>query len=137
MDFVRSCLPMLRTEHVSFFLIYNLYILFSGIVALEHFYCGCKIDETYKISMRKIRCPYITSNIFFETKKEKLMFNFNGYANFKVILIFYIFQVFFVLRKKQSQVTFLHVYHHTNLAVSTWAYLKYVKGSTLKITILK
>ncbi|XP_054274964.1 elongation of very long chain fatty acids protein AAEL008004-like [Macrosteles quadrilineatus] len=36
--------------------------------------------------------------------------------------------VFFVLRKKQSQVTFLHVYHHSNLAISTWAYLKYVKG---------
>ncbi|XP_075235915.1 very long chain fatty acid elongase 7-like [Lycorma delicatula] len=36
--------------------------------------------------------------------------------------------IFFVLRKKQSQVTFLHVYHHANLAVSTWAYLKYVKG---------
>ncbi|KAG8337165.1 elongation of very long chain fatty acids protein AAEL008004-like [Homalodisca vitripennis] len=36
--------------------------------------------------------------------------------------------IFFVLRKKQSQVTFLHVYHHSNLAVSTWAYLKYVKG---------
>lgn len=37
-------------------------------------------------------------------------------------------QVFFVLRKKQSQVTFLHIYHHSNMAVSTWAYLKYLKG---------
>ncbi|XP_018901859.2 very long chain fatty acid elongase AAEL008004 isoform X1 [Bemisia tabaci] len=36
--------------------------------------------------------------------------------------------VFFVLRKKQSQVTLLHVYHHTNMALSTWAYLKYLKG---------
>lgn len=37
-------------------------------------------------------------------------------------------QVFFILRKKQSHVTFLHVYHHTNMVLSTWAYLKYVKG---------
>nr|CAD7414595.1 unnamed protein product [Timema cristinae] len=35
-------------------------------------------------------------------------------------------QVFFVLRKKQSQVTFLHVYHHTITATSSWAYLKYI-----------
>ncbi|XP_014260806.1 elongation of very long chain fatty acids protein AAEL008004-like isoform X1 [Cimex lectularius] len=37
--------------------------------------------------------------------------------------------IFFVLRRKQNQVTFLHVYHHTNMAVSTWAFIKYVKGS--------
>ncbi|XP_065212276.1 very long chain fatty acid elongase 4-like isoform X2 [Planococcus citri] len=35
---------------------------------------------------------------------------------------------FFILRKKQSHVTFLHVYHHANMVVSTWAYLKYIKG---------
>lgn len=37
--------------------------------------------------------------------------------------------VLFVLRKKQQQVSFLHVYHHTNMAVATWAYVKYVRGS--------
>ncbi|CAG2062349.1 unnamed protein product [Timema podura] len=37
-------------------------------------------------------------------------------------------QVFFVLRKKQSQVTFLHVYHHAITATSSWAYLKYIPG---------
>nr|XP_018901840.1 PREDICTED: elongation of very long chain fatty acids protein AAEL008004-like [Bemisia tabaci] len=36
--------------------------------------------------------------------------------------------VFFVLRKKQSHVTFLHVYHHANMVLSCWAYLKYIKG---------
>lgn len=36
--------------------------------------------------------------------------------------------VFFVLRKKQSQVTLLHVYHHANMAASTWGYLKYIRG---------
>ena len=40
-------------------------------------------------------------------------------------------QVFFVLRKKQSHVTFLHVYHHTNMVLSTWIYLKYIKGKRL------
>ncbi|XP_037910706.1 elongation of very long chain fatty acids protein 7-like [Hermetia illucens] len=36
--------------------------------------------------------------------------------------------VFFVLRKKQGQVTFLHVYHHTVTALFSWGYLKYLPG---------
>lgn len=36
--------------------------------------------------------------------------------------------VFFVLRKKQNQITVLHVYHHANMVISTWAYLKYIRG---------
>uniref|UniRef100_A0A1A9V750 Elongation of very long chain fatty acids protein n=2 Tax=Glossina TaxID=44049 RepID=A0A1A9V750_GLOAU len=35
---------------------------------------------------------------------------------------------FFVLRKKQSQVSFLHVYHHTVTATFSWMYLKYAPG---------
>ncbi|KAK9738401.1 GNS1/SUR4 family [Popillia japonica] len=34
--------------------------------------------------------------------------------------------VFFVLRKKQSQVTFLHVYHHSIMVLFTWGYLKFL-----------
>ncbi|XP_024884284.1 elongation of very long chain fatty acids protein 7-like, partial [Temnothorax curvispinosus] len=36
--------------------------------------------------------------------------------------------VFFVLRKKQSQITFLHVYHHTLKVISSWCYLKFLPG---------
>ncbi|XP_029679457.1 elongation of very long chain fatty acids protein 4 [Formica exsecta] len=36
--------------------------------------------------------------------------------------------VFFVLRKKQNQVTFLHVYHHTITAIFSWCYLKLLPG---------
>ncbi|KAL0109561.1 hypothetical protein PUN28_014550 [Cardiocondyla obscurior] len=36
--------------------------------------------------------------------------------------------VFFVLRKKQNQITFLHVYHHTIMAFFTWCYLKFLPG---------
>ncbi|KAH8264282.1 hypothetical protein KR038_005933 [Drosophila bunnanda] len=35
---------------------------------------------------------------------------------------------FFVLRKKDNQISFLHVYHHTVTALFSWAYLKYVPG---------
>ncbi|KAH1009744.1 elongation of very long chain fatty acids protein 7 [Dendroctonus ponderosae] len=36
--------------------------------------------------------------------------------------------VFFVLRKKDSQISFLHVYHHSITMVGSWAYLKYLPG---------
>lgn len=36
--------------------------------------------------------------------------------------------VFFVLRKKESQVTFLHVYHHTAVVFFSWLGVKFVPG---------
>ncbi|CAH4008659.1 elongation of very long chain fatty acids protein 7-like [Pieris brassicae] len=36
--------------------------------------------------------------------------------------------VFFVLRKKDKQVTFLHVYHHVVMALYSWSYLKFAAG---------
>lgn len=36
--------------------------------------------------------------------------------------------VFLVLRKKNSHITFLHVYHHTTMIITGWSYLKYIKG---------
>ncbi|KAK4875912.1 hypothetical protein RN001_012334 [Aquatica leii] len=36
--------------------------------------------------------------------------------------------VFFVLRKKYSQITFLHVYHHAGMCLLTWTGTKYVAG---------
>ncbi|XP_071952654.1 very long chain fatty acid elongase 4-like [Antedon mediterranea] len=36
--------------------------------------------------------------------------------------------VFFILRKKDNQVTFLHVYHHSSMVVNWWLGVKYVAG---------
>ncbi|XP_060852507.1 elongation of very long chain fatty acids protein 4-like [Rhopalosiphum padi] len=36
--------------------------------------------------------------------------------------------VFFVLRKKQSHVSFLHVYHHTKMVISCWVHLRFFKS---------
>lgn len=36
--------------------------------------------------------------------------------------------VFFILRKKNSQLTFLHVYHHSTMIFNWWAGVKYVAG---------
>lgn len=36
--------------------------------------------------------------------------------------------IFFILRKKNGQLTFLHVYHHSTMAVICWYVAKYVPG---------
>lgn len=41
--------------------------------------------------------------------------------------------VFFVLRKKQSQVTFLHVYHHSCTMFFSWGYLKFLPGNYISV----
>ncbi|KAK7488444.1 hypothetical protein BaRGS_00020229 [Batillaria attramentaria] len=36
--------------------------------------------------------------------------------------------IFFILRKKNGQLTFLHVYHHSTMAIICWYVAKYVPG---------
>ena len=45
-------------------------------------------------------------------------------------VIEFIETIFFVLRKKHNQVTFLHIYHHISTIVIFWVFLKY-SGSKL------
>lgn len=42
--------------------------------------------------------------------------------------------VFFVVRKKDSQISFLHLYHHTIMVIATWALLKYSPTHTIIFT---
>ena len=42
--------------------------------------------------------------------------------------------LFFVLRKKQSQITFLHVYHHSTMIWNWWIAAKYVAGGQRAFT---
>lgn len=42
--------------------------------------------------------------------------------------VFYVAQIFFILRKKNGQLTFLHVYHHATMIFNWWAGVKYVAG---------
>ena len=39
-----------------------------------------------------------------------------------------ILQLFFVLRKKENQVTILHLYHHTVTPLETWVCVKFIAG---------
>jgi hypothetical protein len=44
--------------------------------------------------------------------------------------------IFFMLRKKNNQLSFLHVYHHSTMFVFSWIGTKYVPGGSAFLPIL-
>lgn len=40
----------------------------------------------------------------------------------------FFYQIFFVLRKKNNQISFLHIYHHTAMAYGVYFYLRFMSG---------
>lgn len=53
-----------------------------------------------------------------------------GYSYYILKLVDYLDTVFFILRKKWAQVSFLHVYHHVMTSVVAYIFLLYAPGLT-------
>lgn len=70
-----------------------------------------------------------TCNIENEKKRSEILLCIWLYFAAKVTELFD--TIFFVLRKKYNQVTFLHLYHHSIMMIGTWAYGKYWPSETL------
>ncbi|CAH2045625.1 unnamed protein product, partial [Iphiclides podalirius] len=57
------------------------------------------------------------------------------YTYFLIKIIDLLDTVFFVLRKKQNQVTFLHVYHHFGMVAVAWGMVKWVPGGHMTLLV--
>ncbi|XP_063627894.1 very long chain fatty acid elongase AAEL008004-like [Cydia splendana] len=57
------------------------------------------------------------------------------YAYFYIKIIDLLDTVFFILRKKQEQVTFLHVYHHFGVIMVAWGITKWVPGGHMTMLV--
>lgn len=101
-----------------FIILYNFSLIFlSGYMCLEFFmtatlmgysYTCAPVDWTYSTDSLNMRLVSV-SWLFFFSKIIELMDT-----------------VFFILRKKNDQVTFLHVYHHSTMIINWWMAAKYV-----------
>lgn len=84
-------------------------------------------DNYYKYLLG-FGCAYVT-------KEEDNVFRFKMYRAFWIVtlnkLLDLLDTVFFVLRKKQSHVTFLHVHHHAAMVAIIWIFGKYYPGKLL------
>lgn len=68
----------------------------------------------------------------YNTNDKSLEILTYAYHTFLLKLLELVETVFFVLRKKQNQVSKLHVYHHTSTAILGWIMVKYTGGKSLK-----
>ncbi|XP_022265430.1 very long chain fatty acid elongase 7 isoform X2 [Canis lupus baileyi] len=60
----------------------------------------------------------------YELKKAMITYNFS----IVLFSVYMCYEIFFVLRKKNSQVTFLHVFHHTIMPWTWWFGVKFAAG---------
>lgn len=102
---------------------YNIFqVLACAIMIREYFLSGFKLEHMYKCS-----------NPDFNESKRMLRSR-----NFMLWLkgIELIETVLFVLRKKQNQVSNLHVYHHISTFFLGWYFMKYVGGGMLQFSVV-
>ncbi|XP_072758487.1 very long chain fatty acid elongase AAEL008004 [Anoplolepis gracilipes] len=97
--------------------------------AVQVFFSIWLASMTLNISIKHFFSPYGDSSQLphAETKHTQTVLSTAWWYFFSKIVEF-LDTVFFILRKKQNQVTFLHVYHHSITAFFSWCYLKYIPG---------
>nr|XP_019538770.2 elongation of very long chain fatty acids protein 7-like [Aedes albopictus] len=71
---------------------------------------------------------FLCQGVDYSTEGVPLAITRRAYIYFMVKVLDLLDTVFFVLRKKQNQVTFLHVYHHTGMVMLSWSGVKWFPG---------
>ncbi|XP_037028075.1 elongation of very long chain fatty acids protein 7-like isoform X1 [Bradysia coprophila] len=97
-----------------FQVLFNLYI---GTVGIYNSYWNSAFSITCQPIDYTIRTPQM----------NKLIFITYLYYSSKYVDL--LDTIFFVLRKKFNQITFLHVYHHAGMIFATYVFCKYLAGS--------
>lgn len=85
--------------------------------------CSISIQESNVVTSILSKKCEIT-----RTREKELSLYSGAWYYFFSKVIDFLDTTFFVLRKKQNQVSFLHVYHHSITALFSWGYLKYAPG---------
>ncbi|XP_018327717.1 elongation of very long chain fatty acids protein 7-like [Agrilus planipennis] len=71
---------------------------------------------------------FICEPISYSTDEMSIFVARHVWLYFIIKVIDLLDTVFFVLRKKNNQISFLHVYHHTGMVLLGWAGTKYIAG---------
>uniref|UniRef100_T1HAW0 Elongation of very long chain fatty acids protein n=1 Tax=Rhodnius prolixus TaxID=13249 RepID=T1HAW0_RHOPR len=84
---------------------------------------------------------YFVRNIGPKLMQNREAFNLKPvifyYNILQILVCLYLFcKVFFVLRKKNNKVSFLHLYHHTGMVLLTWSCIKWLPGEVNCVCVL-
>ncbi|XP_058833221.1 elongation of very long chain fatty acids protein 4-like [Topomyia yanbarensis] len=110
----------------NFMIGYNLFQVVACYLLIRHFFKhGWTFDYLYSCKLPD-----------YSNDSKSIGFMYGSYFNYVIKTIELIETVLFALRKKQSQISFLHVYHHACTFCIAWIFAKYVGGSMLTYTII-
>ncbi|XP_053657873.1 elongation of very long chain fatty acids protein AAEL008004-like [Anopheles marshallii] len=102
----------------SFLIVYNLAQVAANVYA---FAMGIDYLRNYSYS-------FVCQPLQLDRNDQSMVELRLGYLYFLLKILDLADTVFFVLRKKQSHVSFLHVYHHTIMVLSTSLVMRYLAG---------
>ncbi|XP_026489713.1 very long chain fatty acid elongase 7-like [Vanessa tameamea] len=105
---------------------YDLRKLIAYYNAVQVFCCGYVVYQSLKLGWLnhyKLICQRVDDGPLVMEYAWKVC-----YAYFVIKLVDLFDTVFFVLRKKQNQVSFLHVYHHFGMVAVAWGMVKWLPG---------
>ncbi|XP_058818388.1 elongation of very long chain fatty acids protein AAEL008004-like [Topomyia yanbarensis] len=101
--------------------VYNVsQVLLNLYIGLTGFYNSYFTDDDYSWV-----CEPINQKV--TPARRKLIFVTYLYFLSKIVDL--LDTVFFVLRKKNNQITFLHIYHHAGMVAATYVFNKFLSGS--------
>ncbi|KAH9523780.1 Elongation of very long chain fatty acids protein 4 [Bulinus truncatus] len=98
-----------------------------AMVLLSSFISISSIIGVYKAGGYSIFCDEMDK---YQFSDESGFYVNVGWLFFISKLIEFLDTIFFILRKKNNQITFLHVYHHATMTVFTWLGVKFLPGGT-------
>ncbi|XP_050098183.1 elongation of very long chain fatty acids protein 4-like [Anopheles aquasalis] len=114
---------------------YDLRALMIGYNVFQVVVCYCLIRQLV-VHGWTFRYLYTCELTDYSGGKDAIGFLYASYLNYLVKLVELSETVMFALRKKRSQISFLHVYHHVFTYLLAWIFAKYVGGSMLTYTIV-
>lgn len=107
---------MKNREPYQFPNILRVYNLFQMII------CSIFVYKTYTIGF-DYRFLWKCESFSFLSDEDVFVINYGTWCFLSLRIFEFIETVFFVLRKKQSQASFLHIYHHISTVILVWVYI--------------
>lgn len=99
-------------------MIYNIFqIFFNGYI----FYQTCRLSWFNGYS-------FICQPVDYSANEDALQLVAIGYCFYISKFIDFFDTIFFVLRKKNNQITFLHLFHHSVMPLSVWICFRFIVG---------
>lgn len=122
--FVRSVGPKMMRDRKAYEIlpIIRVYNLMMAAWNGWGFYTACQLVN-YGVDL--VGCRPVD---IYQRDEKTLSQIYYGWMFFTSRLVEFADTIFFVLRKKDSQVTSFHVFHHSSVPTATWFFLKFAPG---------